>query len=187
MAITLFISAYLLGNLRFAYLTAQLFNLKPPHSYGSKNPGATNVGRQNKIAGFLTFLLDAAKVCLIYSAGVYLVDESTAIWCGMLTTIGHIYPIDGRGGKGVACWISLLFILSPQMALIYFFTLLLFYQLMKNLGMGSILCVTASAYFYPDSLNSEQMIAWYLLCLIILISHRSNIQQLINSITGKLT
>lgn len=183
MAIILYITAYLIGNLRFAYLTSYLFHLKSPHAYGSKNPGATNIGRQNKLAGFLTFILDALKVFLSYTLSFYLTDSHTAIWCALLTTIGHIYPLDGYGGKGVACWMGFLFILSPQMAFFFLITLLLFHKFMKNLGMGSMICVSLSLLYPPQGLNDIQVMAWYGLCAIILFSHRSNFKGLVQSMT----
>jgi glycerol-3-phosphate acyltransferase PlsY len=183
MAIVLYITAYLIGNLRFAYLTTYLFNLKSPHAYGSKNPGATNIGRQNKLAGFLTFILDAFKVVLSYSVSLYFSDSTTAAWCGMITTIGHIYPLDGYGGKGVACWLGFLFIMSPQMACFFLVTLLLFHRFVKNLGMGSLVCVSLSMLYPPQALNDIQIMAWYVVCAVILFSHRSNLKALIQSMT----
>ena len=118
--ITALIFSYLIGNLRFAYLTTWLFDLTPPHLVGSKNPGATNVGRQSRIAGLMTFFLDAWKVQLAYLILSWTTSPELAIWGAFFVTLGHMYPIDGYGGKGVACWLSCVFILSSTHA-IYFF------------------------------------------------------------------
>ena len=183
MVITLYLMAYLIGNIRFAYFCAYLFNLRSPHSYGSKNPGATNISRQNKLAGLLTLILDALKVLTSYILSIYLADENTAIWCSMLTIIGHIRPLTGHGGKGISCWLGCLLILSPEMAVFYLLILILFYYLFNNLGAGSLCCVSLSMFYPPHALYDLQILAWAMVCGIILFSHRSNLKRLINSMT----
>ena len=85
------ILAYIIGSIRFAYLCAWLFKLKSPDSVGSKNPGATNIARQNKFAGIITFLLDALKVQISYYVALLLTsDTHIAYHAIMLTITAHI-------------------------------------------------------------------------------------------------
>ena len=104
------LAAYLLGSVPFAVITSRLFGLADPRSYGSKNPGATNVLRSgNKIAALLTLLGDAAKgaVAVIlaqhYGEPIGLGSSFVAL-VALAAFFGHIYPIflKFKGGKGVA-------------------------------------------------------------------------------------
>ncbi|MDE2586463.1 MAG: glycerol-3-phosphate acyltransferase, partial [Betaproteobacteria bacterium] len=117
--------AYLLGSISFAVLTSRLFGLADPRSYGSKNPGATNVLRSgNKKAALLTLLGDGAKGWL----AVFLVQQlgpdynlGTAAVAGVALAVfaGHLYPIflKFKGGKGVATAAGILLALDPILGL----------------------------------------------------------------------
>lgn len=104
------VGAYLLGSLSFAVIVSRLMGLNDPRSYGSQNPGATNVLRSgNKKAAILTLVLDAAKGWLPVFAvqhfgAAYGLGAGTAALAGMAAFIGHLYPVFFRfkGGKGVA-------------------------------------------------------------------------------------
>src|SRR5687768_16599119 len=98
------IAAYLLGSISFAIVVSRLMGLPDPRSYGSKNPGATNVLRTGRTAAaVLTLAGDAAKGWLAaWLAGRYLPDAMAL--AGLAAFIGHLYPVYHRfqGGKGVA-------------------------------------------------------------------------------------
>src|SRR3977135_2045975 len=104
------VGAYLLGSISFAVVVSRLFGLPDPHSYGSGNPGATNVLRTgNKVAALLTLFGDGAKgfaaVVIAYHLGAGWGDASLATAGAALAVfIGHLYPIFHRfaGGKGVS-------------------------------------------------------------------------------------
>ena len=108
LAVTL--GAYLLGSLSFAVIVSRLMGLSDPRSYGSNNPGATNVLRSgNKKAAILTLVFDAAKgwfpVFAVQHFGAeYGLGAGTAALAGIAAFIGHLYPVFFRfkGGKGVA-------------------------------------------------------------------------------------
>ena len=117
--ITLAVSlvAYLLGSLSFAIIVSRVMGLNDPRSYGSHNPGATNVLRSgNKQAAVLTLLLDAAKGWLPVFAvqqwgGEYDMGAGTAALAGLGAFVGHLFPVFFRfqGGKGVATAAGVLF------------------------------------------------------------------------------
>lgn len=124
------VGSYLLGSIPFAVVVSRLFGLADPRSFGSGNPGATNVLRSgNKVAAFLTLLGDAAKgamavlICrhLVPSLGL---SVALVAWSGALAFAGHLYPVflGFKGGKGVATFLGTVLALSP---LVGGFTLLL--------------------------------------------------------------
>lgn len=111
MATAIFIlAAYLIGSISFAVVVSWFFGLPDPHTYGSGNPGATNVLRTGrKLAAALTLIGDAAKgaaaICLArYFAPEFGVGEATLAGVVLAVFFGHLYPLYFRfkGGKGVA-------------------------------------------------------------------------------------
>ena len=104
------LAAYLIGSLSFAVIVSRLMGLADPRTFGSKNPGATNVLRSgSKAAAVITLLLDAAKgwlpVYLVLRYGApYGLDESAQAMVGLAAFLGHLFPVFFRfaGGKGVA-------------------------------------------------------------------------------------
>ena len=105
--------AYLLGSISFAIVVSRLMRLPDPRSYGSKNPGATNVLRTGKkIAAALTLAGDAGKGWLaVWLAQVCTGDAVTVALAGLAAFLGHLYPVfyRFRGGKGVATAAGALF------------------------------------------------------------------------------
>lgn len=118
-------AAYLLGSVPFAVIVSRVFGLADPRSYGSGNPGATNVLRSgNKAAALLTLLGDAAKgwlaVWLAQRFGpAFGLGEGTVAAVAVAVFMGHLYPVFLRfkGGKGVATAAGVLLALQPWMSL----------------------------------------------------------------------
>jgi len=106
--------AYLLGSVSFAVVVSRLFGLADPRSYGSGNPGATNVLRTgSKAAAALTLLGDAAKgamaVWLVRAIGpLFGVGELGVALAALAAFVGHLYPVffGFKGGKGVATFLG---------------------------------------------------------------------------------
>ena len=104
------LAAYLIGSLSFAVIVSRVFGLADPRSYGSKNPGATNVLRSgNKKAAILTLVFDAVKgvvpVLLVQFYGLrFGLGEGTVAMVGLAAFLGHLWPVFFKfeGGKGVA-------------------------------------------------------------------------------------
>jgi len=123
------ILAYLLGSISFAVVVSRAFGLADPRSYGSKNPGATNVLRSgNKLAALLTLLGDGAKgwlaVFLVQTVGADYgadvgADHADIALVAFAVFYGHLYPIflGFKGGKGVATAAGVLLGLSPWIGL----------------------------------------------------------------------
>ena len=123
-------AAYLLGSISFALVSSRLFGLADPRSYGSKNPGATNVLRSgNKSAAIFTLLGDAAKGWLAVFLAQHYGNElygnasgwASAVtgWVALAVFLGHLFPVflKFKGGKGVATALGVLFALDPWLAL----------------------------------------------------------------------
>ena len=123
--LTVVVLAYLLGSLSFAVIVSKFMGLSDPRSYGSKNPGATNVLRSgNKKAAVLTLLFDAVKgwvpvAVLLHFGAAYGLAEGVAAAAGLAAFLGHLYPIFFRfeGGKGVATALGVLMGVSPLLGL----------------------------------------------------------------------
>jgi len=112
------VGAYLLGSVSFAVLVSKVMGLPDPHTYGSKNPGATNVLRTgNKLAAVLTLVGDAAKGGVAVWVASYFTGELAAV--GLAAFLGHLYPVFHRfqGGKGVATAAGVLLVLDWRVGL----------------------------------------------------------------------
>jgi glycerol-3-phosphate acyltransferase PlsY len=116
-----FLVAYLIGSLSFAVIVSKLMGLGDPRTYGSKNPGATNVLRSgSKLAAVLTLLLDSLKgfvpVALVQYYSFELGFEDTTIaFVGVAAFVGHLWPVffKFKGGKGVATALGVLLAFEP--------------------------------------------------------------------------
>ncbi len=123
--ITAIAGSYLLGSLSFAVLVSRVFGLADPRSYGSGNPGATNVLRSgNKVAAFVTLVGDAAKgavavVAVRYFGSSYGIGELGVALAALAAFVGHLYPVFFRfqGGKGVATFLGALLALNAWVGL----------------------------------------------------------------------
>ena len=180
--------AYLVGSISFAVVVSRLFGLPDPHSYGSGNPGATNVLRTgNKLAAVLTLAGDIVKgwlaVWVAYRLGVSWGDASLATAGAALAVfLGHAYPVFHRfsGGKGVSTAAGVAFALSWQLGLALLGIWLAFALLFRMSSLASLAAAVAAAplgfYFlgnWPE--------AWALVPIAFLLiwRHRANIRRLL--------
>ena len=147
------VAAYLIGSLSFAVIVSSAMGLNDPRSYGSKNPGATNVLRSgNKLAAVLTLLLDAFKgwlpVAVVQNWGAeYGLDAGTVALVGLAAFLGHLYPVFFRfvGGKGVATAMGVVLAVNPVLGLATGVTWLLIAYFFRY----SSLAALVSAVFVP--------------------------------------
>lgn len=115
------LAAYLIGSVSFAVVVSRVMGLADPRTYGSGNPGATNVLRTgNRLAALLTLLGDALKgvLAVLVARGVAPslgLDEHTVMLAGLAAFIGHLFPVFHRfqGGKGVATAAGVLLAVDP--------------------------------------------------------------------------
>ena len=122
MNLLLLVVSYLLGSLPFAVLVSRVLGQADPRTYGSGNPGATNVLRgAGRLAAALTLIGDAGKGALAVWLGRSLGSggETLAIACGAAAFVGHVFPVflRFRGGKGVATFLGVLLAFEPWLGL----------------------------------------------------------------------
>ena len=175
MAIELFLSiayplaaalaAYLIGSLSFAVLVSRVMGLADPRSYGSQNPGATNVLRSgNKLAAALTLLLDGIKGWLPVWAvsqygSVWGLGEGTLAIVALAAFAGHVWPLFFRfkGGKGVATAAGVLFGIDLWLGLATLATWLIVAFFTRY----SSLAALAAAAFAPAYYFLGNRVVWY--------------------------
>ena len=192
--------AYLIGSLSFAVIVSRLMGLSDPRSYGSKNPGATNVLRSgNKAAAVATLLLDALKgwvpVVLVKWFGAdYGLGDGTVAAVGLAAFLGHLYPVFFRfqGGKGVATAAGVLIGISGVLGLATLATWLIVAYFSRYSSLASL----AAAVFSPLYYLFGDRAAWYvdklILVVLVLISalliyrHRANINKLLKGTESRL-
>ena len=181
--------AYLLGSLSFAVIVSKAMGMADPRSYGSGNPGATNVLRSGKKkAAILTLLGDALKGLVAVLLAKYFLDtgsitEATVAWVALAVLIGHMWPVffGFKGGKGVATAVGVLFALSWPVALI---CTVVWLVMAFGLKISSLAALTATvlspvlAWVFID----ETSWCWAVLIIAILVlyRHKSNIQNLLS-------
>lgn len=179
--------AYLIGSVSFAVLSSRLFGLPDPRSFGSRNPGATNVLRTgNKYAAVMTLLGDGAKGWLaVYLARLLAVHYSLGEWATMAAAlavvIGHIYPVFFRfaGGKGVATILGVLLALNLWLGLSVIATWLLAAAMWRTSSLSALIAA-GFAPMYAFALFGIGPYTWLtvLLSLILIWRHKENIRNL---------
>lgn len=192
--------AYLLGSLSFAVIVSAVMGLNDPRSYGSKNPGATNVLRSgNKVAAVATLLLDGLKgwlpVVLVKWFGAdHGLGDGTVALVSLAAFLGHLYPVffQFKGGKGVATAAGVLLGVSGFLGLATLATWLI----VAFFSRYSSLAALAAAVFAPFYYLLGDRVVWYVdkgvLAVLIVISslliyrHRQNITKLIKGTETKL-
>jgi glycerol-3-phosphate acyltransferase PlsY len=177
-------AAYLLGSVSFGVVMSKAFGLPDPHTYGSGNPGATNVLRSGKkLAAALTLLGDAAKgwlpVWLALHMGLALnwVDAIAAA-----VFLGHIYPCFHRfkGGKGVATAFGILLAFSSPVALCVLATWIAVFVIWRISSLAAIVAGISSVLYAGFILGwNAQVLAYLVIALALLWRHQANIQRLL--------
>ena len=192
--------AYLVGSLSFAVIVSRAMGLSDPRTYGSGNPGATNVLRSgSKPAAIVTLLLDAAKgwlpVMLVKWFGpAWDLSEGTQALAGLAAFLGHLYPVffAFKGGKGVATAVGVLLAFEPLLALaaLVTFTIIVFFSRYVSLA-SMVAAVFAPAYYLIGdgvawTASGAKTLALIAMGLLLMWRHRENIQRLLAGTESKL-
>ena len=186
--ITVFIASYLSGSIPFGLILTKIFLNKDLRKIGSKNIGATNVLRtgNKKVAG-LTLFLDVSKgIIPILITKEYFTD---LIYLSSLAAfLGHIFPVwlKFKGGKGVATYLGIIFILSFNLGIIFCVSWILISIVSKYSSLSSIL--STMIVFLISFLNNNFELTSYLFItfIIILYTHRQNIVRIKNKSEDKI-
>ena len=184
--------AYLMGSVSFAVVVSRVMGLADPRSYGSNNPGATNVLRSgNKAAALLTLVLDGVKgwlpvYAVVHFGPAYGLGQGSVAMVALAAFVGHVWPVFFRfqGGKGVATAAGVLFGINPFLGLATFATWLI----VAFFSRYSSLAALASAVFAPAYYFLGHRLVWYaddfvllatvVMSAILVWRHQSNIVKL---------
>ena len=199
--VSVVVVSYLLGSLSFAVIVSKFMGLSDPRSYGSKNPGATNVLRSgNKKAAVLTLLFDAVKgwvpvFWVLQQGAPFGMTEGTAAAAGMAAFLGHLYPVffKFQGGKGVATALGVLVGVSPILGLAIGVTWVGIAWFFRYSSLAALLAAVMAPVYY--ALASD--VLWWsfngaifgMLCVIGILlvwRHRENVNRLLAGTESKL-
>ena len=189
------LAAYLIGSLSFAVIVSRAMGLNDPRTYGSGNPGATNVLRSgNKAAAIVTLLLDALKgyipVVLVKEfGGAYGLDEGTLALVGLAAFLGHLWPVffHFKGGKGVATAAGVLLGLNPWLGLATLATWLIIAVFSRYSSLASLVAAVFAP-FYQILIwgGGPVAVAVAVMGLLLVYRHRANITKLLKGTESKL-
>jgi acyl phosphate:glycerol-3-phosphate acyltransferase len=188
-------AGYLVGSLSFAVIVSRLMGLSDPRSYGSRNPGATNVLRSgNKAAAILTLALDALKgyvpvfVALLVAPRFGL-SESTVALVGLAAFLGHLWPVFFRfqGGKGVATAAGVLMALNPWLGLATLLSWVIIAGFFRYSSLASIVAAGFAPFYQLLIWGAEPaLLAIVPMSLLLLWRHEGNIRKLFAGTETKL-
>ena len=193
--------AYLLGSLSFAVIVSRVMGLKDPRSYGSNNPGATNVLRSgSKIAAVATLLLDGLKgwlpVVLVKWFGKdYGLEDGTMAAVAFAAFLGHLFPVffKFKGGKGVATAAGVLLGIDWLLGLATLATWVIVAFFTRYSSLASMASAAFAPLFYllgdrgPWYTERSVLLAIFMMGLLLVIRHRENINKLVSGKESKLS
>ncbi|OWY39777.1 glycerol-3-phosphate acyltransferase [Xenophilus sp. AP218F] len=190
------VAAYLIGSLSFAVIVSKAMGMADPRSYGSGNPGATNVLRSGKkLAAALTLLGDGVKGWVAVALAAWLaprfgLDNQVVAMCALAVLAGHMWPVffGFKGGKGVATAVGILFAINLWLALAAVATWLFMAFVVKISSLSAIVAsVLAPVYAYfilgPDSVFFGTCI---IIAILVVHRHKSNLVKLMTGQEDKI-
>ncbi len=189
------IAGYLFGSLSFAVIFSRALGLADPRSYGSKNPGATNVLRSgNKAAALLTLAFDALKgyvpVLLVLMFGApYGLGETAAAFVGLAAFLGHLWPVFFRfqGGKGVATAAGVLMAVNPLLGLATLLSFALIVAFSRYVSLAAMVAAVFAPFYQALIWGPEPFIgALVLMSLLLVWRHEANIRRLLAGTESRL-
>ena len=199
LALLLIPVAYLIGSVSFAVVVSKCMRLPDPHTYGSGNPGATNVLRTgNKLAAVLTLIGDALKGYIaVMLARVFLGDESLTstlgswVLCGVVVAVflGHLFPIfhGFKGGKGVATACGILFGINWILGAATLSTWIIVAMFMRYSSLAALSAAVFGPIYFVFLFGIQPMgVALLVVCILLIWRHRSNIHNLMNGTESRI-
>jgi glycerol-3-phosphate acyltransferase PlsY len=186
--------AYLIGSISFAVLVSKVMGLPDPHSYGSGNPGATNVLRTgSKAAAILTLLGDAAKgyVAVLLARALIGVDIDSWVLpaVAIAAFVGHLFPVfhGFRGGKGVATALGILLAINWVLGLTTLSTWLIVAVFLRYSSLAALISALFAPVYFVFLFGVQLMaVAIVAMSALLIWRHRSNIKNLLNGTEGRL-
>jgi glycerol-3-phosphate acyltransferase PlsY len=182
------VAAYLIGSISFAVVVSKLFGLSDPRTYGSKNPGATNVLRSgNKAAAALTLVGDCFKgwlaVWLAQKYGpAYGIDDTGVALVAVAVFLGHLWPVFFKfvGGKGVATALGVLLGLNGWLGLATVVTWLVIAYAFRYSSLAALVASVFAPFYYVFLFGPDvQLLAVIVMSVLLIYRHRKNIANLL--------
>lgn len=194
------LGAYLIGSLSFAVIVSRVMGLDDPRTYGSQNPGATNVLRSgNKQAAIATLLFDALKgyfpVLLVKVFGPqYGLDDRAVALVALSAFIGHLWPVffGFKGGKGVATAAGVLFGVEPLLgaATMGTWVIVAFFFRYSSLAALAAAVFAPGYYVFGDKIawqtSEAELLAVMVMSALLLFRHKDNIARLVSGQESKI-
>ena len=188
------IGAYLIGSISFAVVVSKCMRLPDPHSYGSGNPGATNVLRTgNKLAAVFTLLGDAGKGYFAFVLAKALIGIDLDSWVLPLVAtaafVGHLFPVFHRfkGGKGVATALGILLGINWVLGLMTFSTWLIVAVFMRYSSLAALISALFAPLYFIFLFGLQPMsLAIAIMSALLIWRHRSNIKKLLDGSEGRI-
>ena len=181
--------AYLLGSISFAVVTSWIFGLPDPRTFGSKNPGATNILRSgNKVAAILTFLGDAGKGWIAVAlaqhfAPIWGLDNDAVTVVALAVFLGHLWPVflHFKGGKGVATAVGVMIGLNPWTGLLAVVTWIVVAAIWRISSLSALVAALIAPVYAWMFLGFEaSTLVIFIMSVLIFWRHKSNITNLIS-------
>ncbi len=189
------LAAYLIGSVSFAVVVSRLMGLADPHSYGSGNPGATNVLRTgNRKAALYTLLGDVGKGVLAVLLARWLaptlgLSQLAIMGVGLAAFLGHLYPVFHRfaGGKGVATAAGVLLALNPVHGLVVLGTWLLVAWTTRYSSLAALVAAALAPIYWGlfYGIDASALVV-LIMSLLLIWRHRSNIEKLLKGKESKI-
>ena len=194
------LAAYLIGSLSFAVIVSRFMGLNDPRSYGSKNPGATNVLRSgNKLAAVATLLLDAVKgwlpMALVqWQGAAYGLGDGALAAVGLAAFLGHLFPVffSFKGGKGVATAAGVLFGVHWLLGLACMGTWALVAYVSRYSSLSALSCAMLAPLYYVLGdrglwyVDRSVLLMLVLMGALLIYRHKENISKLLQGKESKL-
>jgi glycerol-3-phosphate acyltransferase PlsY len=186
-AVIAIIAAYLIGSISFAVVVSRLFGLSDPRTYGSKNPGATNVLRSgNKAAAALTLLGDGFKGWLAVWLAMFFqqkfdLSSDTIAAVGLAVFIGHLWPVFFKfiGGKGVATALGVLLAINIWLGIATFVTWLVVAYAFRYSSLAALIASLFAPFYYGLLFGADlTLLAVAIMSGLLIYRHGANITNL---------
>ncbi len=184
---TIGIISYLMGSIPFGLILTKIFLKKDIRNIGSGNIGATNALRTgNKLLGYATLILDITKAIIpvIY---VKINFPELIFIASLCAFLGHVFPIwlKFKGGKGVATYVGILFSINILLGIIFVISWIVIFILTKYSSLSSIIGAVSVPLYLFFTEQSNNVIFFMIMFVLIFFTHRENIKRLKNKEESK--
>ena len=189
------VAAYLLGSISFAVVMSKVYGIADPRTYGSKNPGATNVLRSgNKGAAVMTLLGDGAKGWLAvfladHFASALGVGDTAVALVAIAVFLGHLWPVFFRfvGGKGVATALGVLLGINPWLGLATLATWLIIAYAFRYSSLAAVVAALFAPFYYGLLFGVDPiLLAVIVMSVLLAYRHSQNISNLLSGKESKI-